>query len=245
MTDARAKRPPPGPPPTIGYLLVQGITHFRVSCNGSNCHHGADMKLDALGLPDDTPFPRSRPGAGRDASAADFGRFVSCRVGHIDDRPKEVLLMRLSLAFVALLIGPPALSAPVEHTLPPSKEAAWIAAVKGLKTSDGSTVLQTLQSAEKLRPTKFKVGSFNGAYQGGTGNPIGVGIDYWIGLRRKNDDAFTVFFNVKEENGKPIVSYKDGSPAKTVMSGQEGLLTYIDDEYRNNCIDIDNGAKLC
>ena len=37
MNDARAKRPPPGPPPTIGYLREQGVTRFRVSCSSINC----------------------------------------------------------------------------------------------------------------------------------------------------------------------------------------------------------------
>ena len=57
MTDARAKRLPPGPLPSIGYLRDQGVTSLRVSCNGSNCHHGAALTFDVLGLPDDTPFP--------------------------------------------------------------------------------------------------------------------------------------------------------------------------------------------
>ena len=50
----RPPRPPPGPPPTIGYLRAQGVTGFRVSCNEVNCGHGADL---TLGLADDTPFP--------------------------------------------------------------------------------------------------------------------------------------------------------------------------------------------
>ena len=57
LTDARTNRPPPGPPPSIGYLRAQGVTHLRVSCSGPNCHHGSDLTFDALCRPDDTPFP--------------------------------------------------------------------------------------------------------------------------------------------------------------------------------------------
>ena len=57
MNEARDKRPPPGPPPSIGYLRDQGVRWFRVFCHAPNCQHGVDLKLDALGLPDETPFP--------------------------------------------------------------------------------------------------------------------------------------------------------------------------------------------
>ena len=57
VNEARAKRPPPEPPPSIGDLRAQGVTRFRVSCNEVNCGHGADLILDMLGLPEDTPFP--------------------------------------------------------------------------------------------------------------------------------------------------------------------------------------------
>ena len=57
MTDARANRPSPAPPPTLGMLRAQGVTRFRVSCTEVNCGHGADLMLDTLGLSDDTPFP--------------------------------------------------------------------------------------------------------------------------------------------------------------------------------------------
>ena len=57
VTDARSKRPPLAPPPTIGDLRHQGVTRFRLSCNEVNCAHGADLAIDTLDLPDDTPFP--------------------------------------------------------------------------------------------------------------------------------------------------------------------------------------------
>lgn len=56
MNDARAKRPPPGPPPTIGMLRDQGVRSIHVSCTAPNCLHGANLQLDTLGLPDDTSF---------------------------------------------------------------------------------------------------------------------------------------------------------------------------------------------
>ena len=57
MNDARANRPPPGPPPTIGYLRRQGVTKVYVSCASTNCQRGSTLTFDAIGLPDDTPFP--------------------------------------------------------------------------------------------------------------------------------------------------------------------------------------------
>ena len=56
MTD-RPKRPPPGPPPSIGYLRGQGVTSVYVSCGNSVCQRGSTLTFDAIGLPDDTPFP--------------------------------------------------------------------------------------------------------------------------------------------------------------------------------------------
>ncbi len=52
MTNARANRPPPRPPPTLGTLRGQGVRWIHVSCTFPNC-----LQLDTLGLPDDLPFP--------------------------------------------------------------------------------------------------------------------------------------------------------------------------------------------
>ncbi len=56
MSDASAKRPPPEPPPTIGYLREHGIVGFLLLCSGPNCQRSANLRFDQLGLPDNTPF---------------------------------------------------------------------------------------------------------------------------------------------------------------------------------------------
>ncbi len=139
-------------------------------------------------------------------------------------------------------------AAPMIHTLPPAKEAAWTSAVQALETADGSTVLQALQYAEKLRPTKFKV-DYGGAYQGVTGDPIGISIDFWIGQKRLDGDSYAILFDVKEVDGKPSITFPttpgSGSAAEALMAGRDSLLQFIDENYRENCIDPEGDAKLC
>lgn len=44
------------PPPTIGALKTLGVTGVLPLCR--DCKHGGAVAFDALGLPDDTPFPQ-------------------------------------------------------------------------------------------------------------------------------------------------------------------------------------------
>ena len=86
MNHGRPSRPPPGPPPTIGYLRAQCVTRFRVSCTSNNCMHGSDMTFDALGMPDDVLFPSIATGAAGSARTAGRGRSMSCRGGRRGSR---------------------------------------------------------------------------------------------------------------------------------------------------------------
>jgi hypothetical protein len=43
------------PPPTIGDLKKMGLTGVLPLCR--DCKHAGAVPFDALGLPDDTPFP--------------------------------------------------------------------------------------------------------------------------------------------------------------------------------------------
>ena len=162
--------------------------------------------------------------------------------------------MRLALALAAVLIaaGPARaddLKPAKAHELSAAAEAAWVAAVQNIKTEDGSTVLQALRYAEKLRPSKFKVGDFGAGYNGASGEPEGIAVDFWIGAKREPGDSFSILFSVKNANGKVVVerpkAQADGTAAEAAISGRDGLLHFIDEQYRENCIDVNDGAKLC
>jgi hypothetical protein len=45
------------PPPTIGYLRRDGLDGVIVQCANIDCRRTADISWDAIGLPEDTPFP--------------------------------------------------------------------------------------------------------------------------------------------------------------------------------------------
>ena len=110
-------------------------------------------------------------------------------------------------------------------------------------------MLQALRYAEKLRPSKFKLGKFEAAYNGATGEPETVAIDFWIGAKQEPDDSFSILFDVKDDGGKIAVprpkSRYGGTAAEAAISGRDGLLGFIDEQYRENCIDPNDGAKLC
>ena len=163
-------------------------------------------------------------------------------------------LMRLVLAASALLFaaGPAAADEgqPTRaHELAPAREAAWIAAVQNLKTDDGTTVLQALRSAEELRPSEFKFGDFGAGYDGASGEPEGVAIDFWIGAKREPDESFGILFDVKDQDGEVTVarpkSRNGGTAAEAIVSGRDELLRFIDRLYRENCTDPDTGGKRC
>ena len=161
--------------------------------------------------------------------------------------------MRLALSLVALVVASPAgaddFKPAKARELSAATEAAWVAAVQNTKTEDGTTVLQALRYAEKLRPSKFKVGAFEAGYNGGSGEPEAISIDFWIGAKREPGDSFSIMFAVKSEGGRVVVErpkpQTDGTAAEATISGRDGLLHFIDEQYRENCIDVNNGAKLC
>ena len=100
--------------------------------------------------------------------------------------------MRLIAVLVALvsLSGARAQNTqPKMHLLSPTEERKWVNAVKTHRTEDGATVEEVLRFAEKMRPKEFKSGQMGVGYNGGSGEPDSVGIDYWIGAKRLKDDA--------------------------------------------------------
>jgi hypothetical protein len=59
-------------PPSLAFLRAdQGVTGPRVSCGA--CDHKAVVQFDAMGVPDNTPFPQLRLGARRAAGRSDHG----------------------------------------------------------------------------------------------------------------------------------------------------------------------------
>ena len=129
------------------------------------------------------------------------------------------------------------------------RSSARISAVQDLKTADGTTVPQTLRYAERLRPGKFEVGSFGAGYNGASGEPEDIAVDYWIGAKREADDAISMLFAVRTHDGKIVVedpkTPDGGTAAEAVVSGRDGLLRFIDEQYREDCIDANSGETLC
>ena len=162
-------------------------------------------------------------------------------------------LMRVGLVAALLLAAAPALADDANpakaHDLSPAVERAWISAVQNFKMADGTTVLQTLRYAERLRPGKFEVGSFGAGYNGASGEPEDIAVDYWIGAKREADDAISMLFAVRTHDGKIVVedpkTPDGGTAAEAVVSGRDGLLRFIDEQYREDCIDANSGETLC
>ncbi len=162
--------------------------------------------------------------------------------------------MRFALALAALVVAAgPAEASDTEPAksleLSTAAEAAWVTAVQNLKTADGSSVLQVLQYAEKKRPTHFKAGRFSGAYNGADGQPEGIYADYWIGEKISEDETYSFTFEVMVIGGTPVPFYAKtpdrNSATEAVMSGREGLIRFVDEQYRQNCIDANSGLKFC
>lgn len=134
------------------------------------------------------------------------------------------------------------------HELVPAEAKRWIAAVEGHRTKDGSTIIEALRFAEKMRPSGFKFGNFDVVYQGD--EPSGVTIDYYIGLKRSDVDQWTAFFEVKRDGRHIIVSpvqHETGFslPSDAIEAGRDALLRFVDDEYEQRCVEYGSNRKLC
>ncbi len=157
--------------------------------------------------------------------------------------------------FVTLIhIFPPAAAAPpanwMPQTLSDSEEKKWIDAVKLRKTSDGVSIIQVLQFAEKMRPKIFKIETFEIGY-GSDGKPDGVRIGYWIGDKRQPGDEFADLWYDVEQNGSNVtaVPRKNKWTTDTIINALEGggnsFLLYIDKMYQGTCVDPDTKERIC
>jgi hypothetical protein len=80
---------------------------------------------------------------------------------------------------------PNALSEPEERNL--------IETWKSQKAADGATFLDVLKFAQSMRPKQFKYGDIEVNY----GSAPGIGVQYYIGAKRLDGDAFNLFFETK------------------------------------------------
>lgn len=127
------------------------------------------------------------------------------------------------------------------HELTPEEEKRWIETVKNHKTGDGKTVMEVLKYAEKMRPKKFKLAEIEAVYDGGSGEPDGVAISYFIGMKRQHDDEYSVIYGVKRTgNG---IELDIAESAKALEGGQDSFLIWIDDEYENVYTEPQTDAK--
>lgn len=137
------------------------------------------------------------------------------------------------------------------HLLSEAEEKLWIEAFKNHPTMDGATALQVLQYAEKMRPTKFKFGSIDVGYGGDTGEPASVSVDYWIGAKRLEGDAYSDIGYDVERQGSSIKIVKPTSdelshPTMTAFErGRTEFILYIDKMYAEECFDFKTKAKIC
>lgn len=166
------------------------------------------------------------------------------------------MIFARSLLALVLIVASPSLSGANDRgrwkaeKLAPADQQAWIAALKAHRTRDGSTVLETLRFAEQMRPRAFKIGTFDVGYNGATGAADSVGVGYFIGLKRATTDEFSAYFRVRRADGKISLSLANNhsgiqTAAEAIESGRDGLLHFIDEEYKFNCLDGQSRRPLC
>ncbi|MBY6242804.1 hypothetical protein [Methylosinus sp. Sm6] len=137
------------------------------------------------------------------------------------------------------------------HELAPAEAERWVEAVKNRKTMDGSSVIEALHFAERMRPNEFKIGHFEVGYNGASGEPDGIIIGYYIGLKRSDVDEWTAFFGVKRKASVFYVSVPSNDtgfmlPSEAIIEGRDTLLRFIDEEYKSRCTENGSGGrKLC
>lgn len=132
--------------------------------------------------------------------------------------------------------------------LAPAEAKRWTAAVKAHRTKDGSSIIEALRFAERMRPSEFKVGNFEVVYKGP--EPDGVTIDYFIGLKRADVDVWTAFFEVKRDGRDLLVSPVQNDTgfalaSDAIEAGRDALIRFVDEEYEQRCVEYGSRKKLC
>jgi hypothetical protein len=135
--------------------------------------------------------------------------------------------------------------------LNPDEEKKLIQAAQNQVTKDGATVLQVLRYVEKMRPKEFKIASFEVLYSW-NGKPNNVGICYWIGAKRLDEDQYcdiAFSFSPDHKLFKPEVgsATEDQQQYLTVINllkGRDVFLRNIDEFYQQTCVELDK-KKTC
>lgn len=159
------------------------------------------------------------------------------------------------LGLLSVSAGGPALAdepSKVEK-LPEAVEQSLVAQAQGLKTDDGSTVMDTLRYAERMRPERFKLaGPFEFEYSD-DGELDEVNVCFFTGMKRLPDDTYCSLTWEVSKDHKSLVPLPERthenlmrySTMYALMGGRDTFLREIDDIYDQYCIDSKTGAKLC
>jgi hypothetical protein len=157
------------------------------------------------------------------------------------------LAVLLGLAFALMSGNTNAEPMAKPKALSAREEGEWVNAVKSHKTDDdGATVLEVLQFVQRLRPKEFKIGAIEVGYNGATGLPDVVGVDYWIGLKRLQDDAYVnLGFDVKKSKAGFDIKPFTWPLSLALQKGRDAFLAAVDEEYQGECIDPDTKKRSC
>lgn len=135
--------------------------------------------------------------------------------------------------------------------LPAAEERRWIEAVKNRPTADGATVAQVVAYVQTLRPVRFKVSGYTVLFDS-NGKPSSVAIQYWIGAKRLEGDAYSdLSYEVRSSDTGLTLVRDDKDPSfrfstlHAVEQGRDAFIRYIDDLYEQTCVDATTRAKLC
>lgn len=171
------------------------------------------------------------------------------------------MVKKLSIIKYALVAGVlavavcPKASADTFKAQQPSKADALrlIKMAESQVTDDGSTVVEVLRYAEKMRPGIFKLsGPFDFGYKY-DGTLSSVGVCYWIGAKRnKGDEYCDLSWDISSDKKNITATKSDinagGSEEITSISlqaGRDAFLDNIDAFYQITCINPTTGKKYC
>lgn len=127
------------------------------------------------------------------------------------------------------------------------QEKSIVELVKSHRTSDGFTVSDVLQYAETQLPEKFKVAKYDIFYTQ-AGNPSLVGICYWLGDRRLEDELVCDLDYTMSSDYRtvaPDTSDTAKEATKALQNGKATFVAFMQKAYNEQCVDPATGKKGC